>query len=154
MKSRHDVKNRFHHIGIVVKDISQAIQKYSVILGINRNDITTEVGSYITEEGEIEEFKYAFLPFTEEEINFIELVEPITSGPTARYLKKYGEGLFHLAFESFNILDTIGEFKTLGIPRAGINPAEEPISAFFNPKYSHGVLIQVIRKDAFTKKDT
>ncbi|MGB9714769.1 MAG: VOC family protein [Candidatus Bathyarchaeales archaeon] len=147
--NKSESRNRFHHIGIVVKNISDAIDKYSTALGIDKNKITVEIENYATEKGEVEEFKYAFLPLAEGENNFIELVEPVTSGPTARYLEKHGEGLFHLAFESSNILETIKDFEKAGIPLAGKTPTKEVLSVFFHPKFTHGVLIQVIKKGVF-----
>ena len=142
-------KARFHHVGIVVKNITEAIDRYGTALGINKDKVTIEVMSYMTGKGETEEFKFAFLPLAEGENNFIELVEPITPGPTARYLEKHGEGLFHLAIESSNILETIKEFEDAGIPLAGTTPTKEVLSVFFHPKYAHGVLIQVLRKGVF-----
>jgi len=149
MKSDRQTKNRFHHVGIVVKNLTEAIDKYATALGINKDRVAIEVMSYMTGKGETEEFKFAFLPLAEGENNFIELVEPTTPGPTARYLKKHGEGLFHLAIESSNILETIKEFEKAGIPLAGTTPTKEVLSVFFHPKYAHGVLIQVLKKGVF-----
>ena len=149
MSSKQTTLVRFHHVGILVKDISEAIDRYTSAFGIDKDNIIVEVGSYMTGKSEIEEFKYAFLPLAEGENNFIELVEPITPGPTARYLEKHGEGLFHLAFESSNILETIREFEKAGIPQAGATPTEEVLSVFLHPKYAHGVLIQIIKKGIF-----
>jgi len=150
MKSRHlESKNRFHHVGIVVKNISEAIDKYAAALGVDKDKIAVEIMSYMTGKGEMEEFKYAFLPLAEGENNFIELVEPITPGPTARYLEKHGEGLFHLAFESSNISETIRKFEDAGIPVAGTTPTKEVLSVFLHPKFAHGVLIQVLKKGVF-----
>lgn len=149
MKSNRQTKNRFHHVGIVVKDISEAIDKYATALGVNKDEVTIEVMSYMTGKGEMEEFKFAFLPLAEGENNLIELVEPTTPGPTARYLNRHGEGLFHLAIESSDILETIKEFENAGIPLAGKTPTEEVLSVFFHPKYAHGVLIQVLKKGVF-----
>jgi len=142
-------KNRFHHVGIVVKNISEAIDKYAAALGINKDKVVVEVMSYMTGKGETEEFKYAFLPLAKGKNNFIELVEPITPGPTARYLEKHGEGLFHLAFESSNISETIRDFQEAGIPVAGTTPTKEVLSVFLHPKFVHGVLIQVLKKGVF-----
>ncbi|MGQ9459849.1 MAG: VOC family protein [Candidatus Bathyarchaeaceae archaeon] len=142
-------KIRFHHVGILVKNISEAIDKYASALGIDKGRVIVEVGSYMTGQGETEEFKYAFLPMAEGENNFIELVEPTTPGPTARYLEKHGEGLFHLAFESSDILEAIRAFEKAGIPQAGATPTEEVLSVFLHPKYAHGVLIQIIKKGIF-----
>ena len=142
-------KIRFHHIGVVVKNISEAIAKYATALGVDKDKIKVEPMSYMSGKGECEEFKYAFLPLAKGENNFIELVEPTTPGPTSRYLEKHGEGLFHLAFESSNISETIKNFEKIGIPLAGTTPTEETLSVFFNPKSAHGVLIQVIKKGIF-----
>jgi len=140
---------RFHHVGIVVKNINESIDKYARALGIDKEKIVVEEMSYMTGKGETEEFRYAFLPLAEEENNFIELVQPITPGPTARYLEKHGEGLFHLAFESSNILETIDDFEKAGIPLAGKTLTQEILSVFFHPKLAHGVLLQVIREEVF-----
>jgi len=142
-------KTRFHHVGIVVRNIHDAINKYAAALGVDGNAIIVEEMSYMTEKGEVETFKYAFLPLADGENNFIELVEPITPGPTARYLGKHGEGLFHLAFESSDILKTIDDFEKSEIPLAGATPTKEVLSVFFHPKSAHGVLIQVIRQGVF-----
>ena len=150
MKSKQlESKNRFHHIGIVVKNICDAIGKYAAALEIDKDKLVVEVMSYMTGKGETEEFKYAFLPLAKGENNFIELVEPITPGPTTRYLEKHGEGLFHLAFESSNILETIEDFEEAGIPLAGTTPTKEVLSVFLHPKFAYGVLIQVLKKGVF-----
>ena len=149
MERNRQTKNRFHHVGIVVKNISEAIDKYAAARGINKEEIFVEAMSYMTGKGEMEEFKFAFLPLAGGENNFIELVEPTTPGPTARYLNKHGEGLFHLAIESSNIQETIKEFENAGIPLAGKTPSKEVLSVFFHPKYAHGVLIQVLKKGVF-----
>lgn len=149
MSNKRATLNRFHHVGIVVKNISEAIDKYATALGVNKDEIIIEVMTYMTGKGEMEEFKFAFLPLAKGENNFIELVEPTTVGPTARYLNKHGEGLFHLAIESSNIQETIKEFENSGIPLAGKTPTKEVLSVFFHPKYAHGVLIQLLKKGVF-----
>ena len=142
-------KIRFHHVGVVVRDISEAINKYAAALGTDKEKITVESMSYMTGNGELEEFKYTFLPLAEGENNFLELVQPITAGPTARYLEKHGEGLFHLAFESSKIAETIKQFEEAGIPQAGATPTEIVLSVFLHPKHAHGVLIQILKKGVF-----
>lgn len=140
---------RFHHVGIVVKNISEAIDKYAAALAIDKERIVMEDMSYMTGKGETEEFKYAFLPLAEGENNFIELVQPTTAGPTARYLEKHGEGLFHLAFESSDIKETIKEFEEAGIPQAGTTPTKDVLSVFLHPKYANGVVIQLLKRGVF-----
>ena len=147
--SQSEPKTRFHHVGIVVKNIDDAINKYAAALAVDRSAVVVEEMSYMTAKGEVETFKYAFLPLADGENNFIELVEPITPGPTLRYLEKHGEGLFHIALESSDILKTIESFEKNGIPLAGSTPTKEVLSVFFHPKSAHGVLIQIIRQGVF-----
>lgn len=149
MENQSEAKIRFHHVGIVVRNMLEAIDKYAAALGVDKSSVVVEEMSYMSGKGETEDFKYAFLPLAEGENNFIELVEPLTPGPTARYLDKHGEGLFHLAFESFNIKETIKKFEKAGISLAGTTPTEEVVSVFFHPKLAHGVLMQIIKKGIF-----
>jgi hypothetical protein len=46
-------KVRFHHIGIVIKNISEAISKYTAAPGRDKGNILLEEMSYITGKGEI-----------------------------------------------------------------------------------------------------
>ncbi len=138
------MKTNFHHIGIVVEDLNEAIGKYCQALEVDLADIKINRQSYITGKGEIEEFDYAFIPLGDN--NYIELVTPLTDGPTKRYLEKKGEGLFHLALESTDIKYTIERFEKAGIPQAGMTPTEKIFSVFFHPKAANGVLFQVMKK--------
>nr|MDO8083098.1 VOC family protein [Candidatus Freyarchaeota archaeon] len=139
------MKTNFHHIGIVVRDLKAAISKYCKALGVNSNAIKIHKQGYVTEKGEGEEFDYAFIPLGNN--CYIELVSPISEGPTKRYLEKKGEGLFHLAFESDDILKTIENFEEAGFLLAGRTPSKQVLSVFFHPKSTHGVLLQVIKKN-------
>lgn len=141
------MKTNFHHIGIVVKNLKEAILKYCQALEVNSNDIKIHQQSYMTGKGEVEEFDYAFIPLGNN--CHIELVNPTSEGPTKRYLEKKGEGLFHLAIESTEIKKTIENFETAGIPVAGRTPTptERVFSVFLHPKSAHGVLIQLLHKN-------
>ena len=139
------MKTSFHHVGIVVRDLKEAISKYCRALGVDSSSIKIHRQGYATEKGETEEFDYAFIPIGDNA--YIELVSPVTDGPTMRYLEKKGEGLFHLAFESDDVPATIEHFENAGFPLAGRTPSKQALSVFFHPKFTHGVLIQVIKKN-------
>ncbi|MFX0084394.1 MAG: VOC family protein [Candidatus Hodarchaeota archaeon] len=138
------MKTNFHHIGIVVKDLKEAMSTYCHALDVDPESIKINRQNYITGKGEEEEFDYAFIPMGNN--SYIELVTPLTEGPTKRYLEKKGEGLFHLALESIDIKYTIERFERAGIPQAGATPTEKIFSVFFHPKFSNGVLLQVMKK--------
>lgn len=138
---------RLHHVGIVVNDLKEAVSKYCHVLGLDERTITVNRGWYSTADGEVEEFEYAFLPSGGG--TMIELVMPVSEGPTMRYLRKKGEGLFHLAFEAEDLKLAVERFKEAGIPVAGVTPTERLVSVFFHPKHAHGVLIQLVKKGLF-----
>ncbi len=142
-----NLNTNFHHVGIVVHDLKSAITKYCKAFGHDSDDIRIHTQYYITGKGEEEEFDYAFIPLGNN--CYLELVSPLTEGPTKRYLEKKGEGLFHIAFESDDILSSIDTFEEAGFPLAGRTPTEEVLSVFFHPKSSHGVLIQLMKKNIF-----
>ncbi|MEM1658518.1 MAG: VOC family protein [Candidatus Jordarchaeales archaeon] len=136
-----------HHVGIVVKDLKSAVSKFCRALGMENDKVTVHHGIYSSSSGEVEEFEYAFIPLGNGV--FIELVSPISDGPTMRFLKKKGEGLFHVAFETDDVQSVVERFAEAGIPIAGENPIGETFSVFFHPKHAHGVLIQVIKRGLF-----
>ncbi len=138
---------RLHHVGIVVRDLKEAISKYCRVLGVDERRIIVNRGWYSTASKEIEEFEYAFLPSGGE--TMIELVMPVSEGPTMRFLRKKGEGLFHLAFEAEDLDSVVEQFKEAGILVAGETPTGKLVSVFFHPKHAHGVLLQVVRKGLF-----
>lgn len=139
------MNTNFHHVGIVVKDLRSAISKYCDAFQIDNNEIKIHTQYYVSGKGEGEEFDYAFIPLGNN--CYIELVSPLTDGPTKRYLEKKGEGLFHIAFESDDMLHTIKNFENAGFPLAGSTPSEEVLSVFFHPKSTYGVLIQLMKKN-------
>ena len=125
------MKTNFHHIGIVVTDPKKTVLKYCQALEMDPKSIKINRQSYISGRGEDEEIDYAFIPLGNN--CYIELVTPLTDGPTRRYLEKKGEGLFHLALESTNIKYTIDRFERAGIPQAGMTPTEGIFSVFSIP---------------------
>lgn len=79
---------RLDHVGVVVKNLDEALKLYGDILRLSPWDL----GTIILKDLGV---KLALLPIGD---NFIELLEPIsTKGRFARYLREKGEGLFHLS---------------------------------------------------------
>lgn len=78
---------RLDHIGIIVSNLDDSIEKYENVLGIQLDRIE-DYGDGL--------LKIAFLPIGEV---LLELIEPLKSGSDAwNYLQKNGEGIEHLAF--------------------------------------------------------
>ncbi|MCK4607044.1 MAG: methylmalonyl-CoA epimerase [candidate division Zixibacteria bacterium] len=130
------------HIGIAVKDLSEAIARYSLITG-DDNPGVTQVDS---QKAKVAIFK-ASSALGGPHGASIELVAPTSSGsPVARFLEKRGEGLHHVCLYVEDIEQKLAELKAAGVrlidetPRSG---AEGNKIAFVHPSGSSGVLIEL-----------
>ena len=79
----------------------------------------------------------------------IELLEPMGKDtPVGKFIDKKGPGIHHLALEVDDIEETLAKAKKNGLepigeaPRAG---AENTLVAFFHPKDTGGVLLEIVQ---------
>ena len=94
---------KVHHVGIVVRDMDQAMRFYRDTLGLRVHKLET-----IAEQG----VKAALLTLGDSEI---ELLEPIVANNgVARYLERKGEGLHHVCFEVDDIERDLAALKARG----------------------------------------
>ena len=90
---------QIHHLGIVTSNIDETL----VALGLNRSDISEN----IYDQKQKNNLYFIHLP---ENNMWLELVEPVDeNATTAKFAKKYGMGLHHLAMEA----DDIGEVEAM-----------------------------------------
>ena len=130
---------KIDHIGIVVRDIQEALQVYEAALGLPVKEIVSVPDQQV---------QVAFLPIGESNI---ELVQP-TADETgvAKFLDKRGEGIHHISIEVSNIEASLRQLQDQGVqlidemPRQGAHGRV----AFIHPKGAHGVLIELIEHDA------
>ncbi len=130
---------KVNHFAIVVHNIEEALQVYERALGLELAEV---------KEVPEQAVRIAFLPVGESQI---ELVEPITAeSGVARFLEKRGEGLHHICLEVDDIEAALQDLAAQGIrlideqPRQGAHGRV----AFLHPKSAHGVLIELIEKEA------
>jgi hypothetical protein len=91
---------KIHHLGIVVSDLDEAL----VSLGLNRSDIVETVFD------PNQKNNLHFIHLLENNL-WLELVEPVTEdASTAKFAKKFGLGLHHLAMASEDIGVVEGEY--------------------------------------------
>lgn len=126
---------RIDHIAIVVSDIEEAQKFYQAGLGMEVTHL---------EQVDEQEVIVAFMPAGNSEI---ELVEPIneTSG-VAKYLKKHGQGIHHIALEVDSIEDTLAQLKVHDIELINQEPtigSGGKKVAFIHPRSTSGVLIEL-----------
>ena len=79
----------------------------------------------------------------------IELLEPMGEDtPVGKFIDKKGPGIHHLALEVDNIEESLAKAKKNGLEPIGEAPrqgAENTLVAFFHPKYTGGVLLEIVQ---------
>jgi methylmalonyl-CoA/ethylmalonyl-CoA epimerase len=126
---------KIEHIGIAVKDLEKSNALFANLFGKPH---------YKVEEVESEGVKTSFF---EVGPNKIELLEGTNKeSPIAKFIKKNGEGIHHIAFAVDNILAEVERLKKEGftilneIPKKG---ADNKLVVFLHPKSTNGVLIEL-----------
>ncbi len=125
---------KVHHVGVVVRDMEQAMRFYRDTLGlrVHKRQIIEDQG-----------VKAALLSLGDSEI---ELLEPIvTDNGIARYLESRGEGLHHVCFE---VDDVERDLLALKDQRVEMIDQQTRIGiagriCFLHPKQMHGALIEL-----------
>ena len=123
------------HIGIAVKDLSNAIPLFEKLLNSQ---------CYKTEQVETEQVNTAFFRQGDTKIELLQSTDP--NGVIARFIEKKGEGMHHIAFEVADIEAEMKRLQAEGFtllsekPRQG---ADNKLVCFLHPKGTHGVLIEL-----------
>jgi methylmalonyl-CoA/ethylmalonyl-CoA epimerase len=123
------------HIGIAIKNMDEASELYSKLLGVQpyKNE-TVESENVITSFFKINQTKIELLQATAE------------TSAIAKFIEKKGEGIHHIAFATDNLEAELqrltGEgFEVLqGFPKQG---ADNKMVAFLHPKNTTGVLVEL-----------
>ena len=128
---------KINHIGIAVKNIKEAAEKY---VGL------TNITDFETEYVECQDVDVAMFKVGESQI---ELLQGRTeNSPISKYLEKNREGLHHVAYEVEDVEKTLNELKEKGYrlidetPRVGAGGHK---IAFIHPKSTGGVLTELIQ---------
>ncbi|HRN93330.1 MAG: methylmalonyl-CoA epimerase [Chitinophagales bacterium] len=130
--------NKIEHIGIAVKDITQANSIYTKLLA-------TE--PYKTEKVETEAVETSFFKIGESKIELLQATSPESA--IFKYIEKRGEGIHHIAFAVENIESEIERLKAEGFQPISEKPkrgADNKLVFFFHPKSANGVLIELCQE--------
>jgi len=128
---------KIDHLGIAVKDLSEAVQAYEA-LGFAveaRHDVPTE------------KVRTAFLPVGESHLELLEPTDP--SSVIARFLEKRS-GLHHVCVLVEDLDAALAELKARGVPVLDETPrvgAGGCRVAFVHPRGAAGVLLE-LKEDA------
>jgi len=127
---------KIRHLGIAVDSIKKRLPVWESF-GLKLNH---------TEKIESEGVTTAHLKVGNYEI---ELLEPMGKDtPVGKFIDKKGPGIHHLALEVDNIEKTLAKAKKNGLEPIGEAPrigAENTLVAFFHPKDTGGVLLEIVQ---------
>ena len=126
------------HIGIAVRDLSEAETLYSALL----NTVP-----YKREGVESEQVNTSFFKINQTKIELLEATGPESA--IARFIEKKGEGVHHIAFEVENIVAEMERLRNAGFTLLNDTPkrgADNKLVCFVHPKSANGVLIELCQE--------
>jgi len=129
---------KVEHIGIAVNSFGSSIPLFEKLLN-------TEC--YKTEQVVTEQVNTAFFKQGETKIELLEGTDQ--DGVIARFLNKKGEGIHHIAFEVFNILEEMQRMEAEGFVLLSRQPhrgADNKLVCFLHPKGTNGILIELCQE--------
>ncbi len=129
---------KIEHIGIAVKNISEANKTYEALLGS---------APYKSEKVESEGVETSFFRCDESKIELLEATDP--DSPIAKFIEKRGEGIHHIAFAVTDIWAEMERLKKEGFTLLSEKPkkgADNKLVAFVHPKSANGVLVELCQE--------
>ena len=126
---------KIEHIGIAVKNLSEANETYRKLLGI---------AHYKMERVEGEKVNTSFFNVGENKIELLESTDP--NGVITKFIDRKGEGIHHIAFAVENIREEMKRLKAEGFVLLNEEPkrgADNKLVCFVHPKNTNGVLMEL-----------
>jgi len=130
--------NKIEHIGIAVKNMDSAIKIYEQLLNVE---------CYKLEEVKTEGVKTAFFMVGDSKIELLEATNP--ESPIAKFIKKRGVGMHHIAFDVTDIEKEINRLLSKDfqlIQKTPKNGADNKKIAFLHPKSTAGLLVELCQE--------
>ena len=129
---------KLEHVGLAVADLEAAIAHYKDVwdLDVSHREVVPDQG--------VEE---VMLPLGDSHLQLLGATGPDTI--VARFIRRRGEGLHHLAYEVDDLVATLAILRERGVtliddsPRAG---GRGHLVAFVHPKGNHGLLVELIQR--------
>ncbi|NDK57713.1 methylmalonyl-CoA epimerase [Pontibacter fetidus] len=129
---------KVEHIGIAVKNFSEANALYYKLLGVE---------PYKTEYVESEGVNTSFFRAGDTKIELLEATNPDSA--IAKFIEKRGEGIHHIAFEVEDIVAEMERLKQDGFVLLNEQPkkgADNRLVCFVHPKSANGVLVELTQE--------
>ena len=129
---------KVEHIGIAVKNFSEANGLYYKLLGVE---------PYKTEYVDSEGVNTSFFKVGDTKIELLEATNPDSA--IAKFIEKRGEGIHHVAFEVADIKAEMERLKAEGFILLNDEPkhgADNKLVCFVHPKTANGVLVELTQE--------
>ena len=129
---------KIEHIGIAVNNLEESNKLFRLLLGIE---------PYKTEQVEIESVNTSFFRTGESKIELLQATNE--ESPIAKFIRKKGEGIHHIAFEVEDIRKSMQELKSQGFELLSDEPkkgADNKLICFLHPKSTNGVLVELCQE--------
>ena len=126
------------HIGVVVRDIGEALKVYQAALGLPLREVVKLPDQKV---------EVAFLPVGDSNI---ELVQPLSDDTgTAKFLRERGEGIHHICLKVRDIESALARLRAHGVDLIDEEPRQGAHGrvAFVHPRGAHGVLIELVEHE-------
>ena len=126
------------HIGILVRNLDEALQLYQDLFGAKSGKIETVAAQGV---------KTVMVDIGSS--TKLEILEPLPESNIAKVLERRGEGLHHISLEVDDIDQELNSLASKGVElidkkaRRGL----EGMVAFLHPKSLKGVLVELCQKD-------
>ena len=130
--------HKIEHIGIAVKNLETANERYTKLFG---------APPYKIEKVESEGVNTSFFKSGPNKIELLEATNP--DSPIAKFIEKKGEGIHHIAFAVDDIFAEVIRLKNDGFIVLNESPkkgADNKLIVFLHPKSTNGVLIELCQE--------
>jgi methylmalonyl-CoA epimerase len=130
---------RIDHVGVVVKDLDEALKLYVDILGFEKSEIMT------AEKGD--KFRTVMVSLGQATLELIEPMNP--KGAMQKFLETRGEGIHHISLRVDDIREELSTLEAKGIKFLFKEPeeVEGTLVNFMHPKSTRGVLMELLQRE-------
>ena len=129
---------RVHHVGVVVRNLDEALGMYEKIFDLKPSEVKT------TSDGQV---KVAFLPVGDGEI---ELIQPLDyNSALSRFLQSHGEAIHHISLATNDIEGDVDKIRKEGGSFLADNPvigAHGVPIIFMDPRTTNDIPIELLQE--------
>jgi catechol 2,3-dioxygenase-like lactoylglutathione lyase family enzyme len=132
---------RLQHVGVVVRDLDAACERYEEIFGLKARDFRTDQGSGMQRDARI-------LLGNDCWLHLVENRDP--NSRVHKFLQTRGEGLEHIALQTTTIEQDVSRIEAAAVPidEGQIFDADDGLEAFVLSEHLPGHTIEVIQPHA------